>query len=168
MAFKFSTRSRDRMKGVHPDLVAVMELAISRSPIDFTVLEGLRTLERQKLLFARGSSKTMNSRHLTGHAVDIAPLDHGQVSWDWPLYHRIAPVVKQAAEDLGVPLEWGGDWAKFTDGPHWQLPWDDYGKADMTPKAKSIDTPTDYPKAPPAREVPDGGLMAFLWGIFRR
>ena len=78
----------------------------------------------------------MNSRHLTGHAVDIAPLDDdGEVSWAWPLYHQLAPVVKQAAKDLGVDLEWGGDWRSLKDGPHWQLSWHTYASDDMAPRA---------------------------------
>lgn len=135
MGFKFSQRSKDRMKGLHPDIVSVMNLAIERSPIDFTVLEGLRSVERQKQLYASGASKTMNSRHLTGHAIDVAPLVDGAVSWDWPLYHQLAPVIKQAARDLRVSLEWGGDWRTFKDGPHWQLSWGVYNKDDMTPRA---------------------------------
>jgi len=131
MPFKFSKRSLDRLAGVHPDIVAVLNLAIGRTPIDFTVLEGLRTVERQRQLVREGASKTMNSRHLSGHAVDIAPLLDGVVSWDWPLYHRLAPVMKQAAEELRVDLEWGGDWRTFKDGPHWQLAWDTYPKDDM-------------------------------------
>jgi len=145
MAFKFSDRSRKRLEGVHPDLIAVFDLAIQRTPIDFTVLEGLRSRDRQAQLFRSGASKTMNSRHLTGHAVDVAPLLNGAVSWDWPLYYRLEPVIKQAASDLGVSIEWGGDWRSFKDGPHWQLPWDEYGKDDMRPRAM---------QTPPAAEVP--------------
>lgn len=138
MSYQFSKRSLDRMLSLHPDIVQVMKLAISRSPVDFTVLEGLRTVERQKHLVATGASKTMNSRHLTGHAIDIAPLDNGVVSWDWPLYHKLAPVIKEAAEELGVDLEWGGDWTSFKDGPHWQLSWNTYNKTDMSPKARLV------------------------------
>lgn len=140
MAFKFSQRSLDRMKGVHPDLIAVMELAIQRTPIDFTVLEGVRSIERQRKLVRSGASKTMNSRHLTGHAIDIAPLAGGEVSWDWPLYHKLAPVIKGAAADLGVDIEWGGDWSSFKDGPHWQLSWATYGKDDKAARA-TLDRP---------------------------
>ena len=136
MPYKFSARSLSRMNGVHPDLVAVMKLAIQRSPIDFTVLEGTRTLERQKKLVASGASKTLNSRHLSGHAIDVAPLVGGKVSWDWPVYYRLEPVIKAAAAELGVEIEWGGDWS-FKDGPHWQLPWGVYGENDMTPRAKN-------------------------------
>jgi peptidoglycan L-alanyl-D-glutamate endopeptidase CwlK len=122
MAFKFSQKSLDRLKGVHPDLVRVIKRALSLSTVDFTVLEGLRTKERQKQLVASGASQTMNSRHITGHAVDIAPLDNGAVSWAWPLYNKLAPFVKEAAKLENVPIEWGGDWRSFKDGPHWQLP----------------------------------------------
>lgn len=124
--FKLGLRSKMRLRGVHPDLVKVMERAIQLTERDFTVLEGLRTLARQKQLMAAGATRTMRSRHLTGHAVDIAPLVNGQVRWDWPLYHELAKVVKQAAAELGVPIEWGGDWRTFKDGPHWQLPWKQY------------------------------------------
>lgn len=128
MAFKFGARSKQRLAGVHPDLVKVMERAISCSPIDFTVLEGKRTLARQKQLMAAGATRTMNSRHLTGHAVDVAPLVNGTVRWDWPLYHQLALVIKKAAADLGIPIQWGGDWRSFKDGPHWELPWKGYPK----------------------------------------
>jgi peptidoglycan L-alanyl-D-glutamate endopeptidase CwlK len=126
--FKLSRRSKERLIGVHPDLVAVIERAIEITPIDFTVLEGRRNIERQKQLVASGASTTMNSRHLTGHAVDIAPLDPNghTVSWHWPHYHKLAPAVKQAARELGVPIEWGGNWIRFKDGPHWQLPFRKY------------------------------------------
>jgi len=124
--FHLSERSLSRLKGVHEDLVRVVERAIAITPIDFTVLEGLRSIERQRQLVAAGSSLTLNSRHLTGHAVDIAPLEGGEVSWAWPLYNRLEVHIKAAAEEQGVPVEWGGDWTKFRDGPHWQLPWDKY------------------------------------------
>lgn len=126
MTYKLGTLSLSRLKGVHPDLVRVVKRAIEITDVDFTVLEGLRSLDRQKTLVASGASKTMNSRHLTGHAVDLAPVVDGKVSWDWPLYHRIAKAMKQAAKELGVPVEWGGDWKTFKDGPHWQLPWKKY------------------------------------------
>lgn len=129
MAFKFSTRSKRRMVGVHPDLVKVINRAIEITDTDFTVLEGVRTLATQRRYVATGKSKTMNSRHLTGHAIDIAPLDeNGDITWEWPLYHKLAEHVKQAAKDVGVDVEWGGDWKSFPDGPHWQLPWSKYPK----------------------------------------
>ncbi len=113
-----------KLQGVHPDLVKVIMKAAENA--DFIIVEGVRTTVRQAELVAKGASQTMKSRHITGHAVDIAPLVGGEVRWDWPLYHKLAPVVKQAAKDLGVPLEWGGDWKSFPDGPHFQLPWKEY------------------------------------------
>ncbi len=120
-------RSLRSLTGVHSDLRRIMDRARLDTPLPFVVIEGLRTVARQKQLVASGASQTMRSRHLTGHAVDIVPLGaDGQLSWDWPLYHRLAVAVKQAASSLGLPIEWGGDWKSFKDGPHWQLPWASY------------------------------------------
>ncbi|MEQ7155551.1 M15 family metallopeptidase [Brevundimonas aurifodinae] len=121
MSFRFSTRSRARMKGVHPALVAVLESAITRSPVDFMITEGLRTPARQAALVRAGASHTLKSPHLTGHAVDVAALVEGKVRWDWPLYPRIAETVKTAAKEQGVALIWGGDWPTLRDGPHFEL-----------------------------------------------
>ena len=115
-----------RLRGVHPDLVKVVERAIQITTVDFTVLEGVRSLERQKALFEAGSSQTMKSRHLTGHAVDLGAWVDNQLDWSWPLYHRIAGAMKLAAKELDTPIEWGGDWKSFKDGPHFQLPWKEY------------------------------------------
>lgn len=128
MSYALGPRSLERLVGVHPDLVRVVKRAIGESPIDFTVLEGLRSRERQTVLYAKGATKTMNSRHLTGHAVDLAPVIAGQVSWDWPLYDKLALTVFAAAKDEGVPITWGGSWKTFRDGPHFELPWDSYPK----------------------------------------
>ena len=122
MAYALGEQSLKRLQGVHPDLDAVVRLAITLTAQDFRVIEGLRTKERQRYLVEKGASKTMNSRHLTGHAVDLAPIVDGQVSWDWKHFYPIAEAMKQAAKIKSVPIEWGGDWAKFRDGPHWQLP----------------------------------------------
>lgn len=124
--FKLSQRSKDRLKGVHPDLVKVVEHAIEITTVDFAVLEGLRTPERQKVLKEAGASQTLNSRHITGHAVDLGAWVDGEVRWDWPLYHQIAKAMKTAAAELNVPIEWGGDWRTFKDGPHFQLPHKSY------------------------------------------
>ena len=123
--YTLGPRSKQRLKGVHTDLVKVVERAIEISTIDFTVLEGLRTPERQKALLEAGASQTLNSRHITGHAVDLGAWVDNQVDWSWPLYHKIAAAMKDAAKQVDVPIEWGGDW-KMKDGPHWQLPWKDY------------------------------------------
>lgn len=124
--FTLGSRSRQRLEGVHPDLVRVVERAIGTTTVDFTVLEGRRTPERQRQLVAAGASQTMNSRHLTGHAVDLGAWVNNQVRWDWPLYYRIADAMKAAAQAENVPIEWGGDWKTFKDGPHYQLPWKEY------------------------------------------
>ncbi|WP_242076882.1 M15 family metallopeptidase [Brevundimonas diminuta] len=121
MSFRLSSRSRARLIGVHPALTAVVEAAITRTPVDFLITEGLRTAERQAALVKAGASRTTRSRHLTGHAVDVAALVEGQVRWDWPLYGRIAQAFKAAALDLKTPLIWGGDWKTLRDGPHFEL-----------------------------------------------
>lgn len=121
MAFRFSQRSLTSLKGVHPDLVKVANRAIQISEVDFVVTEGLRTAERQKQLVKAGASQTQNSRHLTGHAIDVAAWVDGTVRWDWPLYGKIAAAFKQAAKELNVPLVWGGDWTRLRDGPHFEL-----------------------------------------------
>ena len=105
MSFVLGKRSLDRLKGVHPDLVIVVKRAIQLSAIDFTVLEGLRTKERQAQLVKAGASKTMNSRHITGHAVDLGALVGGEVRWDWSLYYKIARAMQLASQELGVPVE---------------------------------------------------------------
>jgi peptidoglycan L-alanyl-D-glutamate endopeptidase CwlK len=123
MGYVLGNKSRRRLYGVHPDLVLVVNKAIEITTQDFTVLEGLRTLERQQQLYNTGKSKTMNSRHLTGHAVDLAPWP---ISWDWEYFYPIAEAMKDASDEVGVPIEWGGDWKSFPDGPHFQLPHKDY------------------------------------------
>lgn len=121
MSFRLSQRSRAALQGVHPDLVAVVEAAIELTPVDFMVTEGLRTAARQAELVRAGASRTLNSRHLTGHAIDVAAWVDGQVRWDWPLYPRIAEAFKAAAKGRGIPLIWGGDWPRLRDGPHFEL-----------------------------------------------
>ncbi|MCU0882963.1 MAG: M15 family metallopeptidase [Hyphomonadaceae bacterium] len=123
-----------RMQGIHPDLRRVLDRALQAAPFPFRVIDGLRTVERQKELVRIGASKTMRSRHLTGHAVDIVPLvdldRDGKLEteelFSWPLIRQLAPVVKAAAQAERVAIEWGGDWRSFKDGPHWQLSWKAY------------------------------------------
>ncbi len=126
MTFRLSQKSLDRLSGVHPDLVAIVKRAIEITEVDFEVLEGVRSKARQEQLFKQKATKTMNSRHLTGHAVDLGAYVGGSVRWDWPLYYQIADAMKAAAEELDVPLTWGGDWKTFPDGPHFELPWAQY------------------------------------------
>jgi peptidoglycan L-alanyl-D-glutamate endopeptidase CwlK len=124
--FKLSARSRSRLAGVHPDLVRVVERAIQLTDVDFAVIEGVRTLEKQREYVASGASQTLNGRHLTGHAVDLAAYVGRELRWDWPLYHRLAAAMKQAAVELSISIVWGGDWKKFPDGPHFELSRKDY------------------------------------------
>ena len=121
----------EKLDGVHPALIRVVQHAALIAPVPFQILEGVRSLRRQKQLVATGSSKTMNSRHIVAqngyaHAVDIAPLENGEVTWNWALYYPLADAIKQAAVAEEVPIEWGGDWKSFKDGPHWQLPWNEF------------------------------------------
>lgn len=118
MSYNLSQRSMQHLSGVHPDLIAVVKRAIQITEQDFSVIEGVRNINRQRELVAKGASTTMNSRHLTGHAVDLAPYP---VNWDWEYFYPIADAMKAAADELEVDLEWGGDWKSFPDGPHFQL-----------------------------------------------
>jgi len=126
MTFRLSQKSIDRLSGVHPDLVAVVKRALEITEVDFAVLEGVRSRTRQEQLFKQKATKTMNSRHLTGHAVDLGAYVGGAIRWDWPLYYQIADAMKAAAAELEIPLTWGGDWKTFPDGPHFELPWAQY------------------------------------------
>lgn len=126
--YRFSTTSLARLATVDKRLQSVVRRALEITTIDFSVICGIRTLDEQRKAYASGASMTMNSRHLTGHAVDLAPFVGGKISWDWDHYRILAPYVKSAAKELSVPIEWGGDWPdnpplSRKDGPHWQLPW---------------------------------------------
>ena len=150
-----SQRDLSRLEGLHVDLVRVVRAAVEAMPpgLSFMVVEGLRTPERQRELVATGASQTLASRHLTGHAIDLAPLVGGGLRWDWPLFYRLADAVAHAANQLFIPLTWGGCWDKpvfqwnqdaeeesleyaarrraigkkpFLDGPHFELPSKDY------------------------------------------
>lgn len=120
--FKFSKRSLDALKGIHPDLRKVVNRALELTAVDFIVTEGLRTLDRQRHLVAQGASRTLKSRHLTGHAVDVvATTAPGTVSYKVADMKAIAKAFKAAAKELGISIEWGGDWKTFVDTPHFEL-----------------------------------------------
>ena len=119
--FRLSNRSINRLEGVNNDLARVVQRAIEITPLDFGVTEGIRTKQRQQKLFDSGASKTLNSRHLTGHAVDLVVYFEGDVSWHMGHYEIIANAMKEAASEQGINIEWGGDWKSFRDGPHFQL-----------------------------------------------
>jgi len=142
----------ESLKGIHPDLRRVIDRALQDSPLDFIVIEGVRSKERQSQLVASGASKTMNSRHLTGHAVDLLPLNPrtGKGEFAWPLYDQLGPAVKEAARKEGVPIVWGGDWATFRDGPHFELDRRVYSEADW---ASSQQPPQERQSAAQSRTV---------------
>lgn len=117
-------KGEEKLSGVHTDLVRVVLRAYDLSVAagdDFMVVEGLRTPKRQRELFVAGASRTLKSRHLTGHAVDLAPIVSGELTWKWPAFYSLQAHVKAAAKELGVPIVWGGDWRTFKDGPHFEL-----------------------------------------------
>ena len=150
--FHLSQRSQSRLVGLQPDLVRVVRRAIEITDVDFTVLEGLRARARQIELVRVGASKTMNSRHLTGHAVDLGAFVDGTVRWDWPLYFKLGEAMRRSGREEGVPLVWGAAWGRlltdfesaeaandsyvderraqgrrpFLDGPHFELLWESY------------------------------------------
>lgn len=121
MAFTLNDNSLKKFEGVHPDLVKVAKRAIELSPLQFQITEGLRTKERQAMLFKQGATKTMNSRHITGHAVDFAVFLDGVLHWDWPLYPKVAKAFQQAAKELNIKISCGAFWTRFPDGPHIEL-----------------------------------------------
>jgi len=147
--FKLGDHSRQELKGVHPKLVAIVERAIRITAQDFAVHDGIRTLAEQQRLVAAGASQTLDSRHISGHAVDLVPYVNGKLRWEWPPIYRVADAVRIAARELDTPLRWGGAWdvdftassdtpedlvtgyvarrrqhglRAFVDGPHFELP----------------------------------------------
>lgn len=150
--YKLGRGSKRELKGVHPDMVRVVKYAIDITEADFTVHDGIRLYSEQLEYVRSGVSRTMNSKHLPqtdgfGHAVDLVPYINGKLRWEWPPIYRIAEAVRQAADDLGVPVRWGGTWnalngttekpeqllaqaqarraavgrKHFADGPHFEL-----------------------------------------------
>lgn len=149
MAFTLGDKSLKELDRVHPDLVAVVRRAIQLTVQDFAVHDGIRSVEEQKQLVAAGASQTLDSRHVTGHAVDLVPFINGKLRWEWGPIYRIADAVRLAARELGIPIRWGGAWdvaftdsteptedlvadysarrhkagkKAFLDGPHFELP----------------------------------------------
>lgn len=143
MAFHLTPTDTAKLSEVHPDLAKVVTMAADLTNTPFVVWEGIRTIERQREYVERGTSWTMNSRHLTGHAVDLVPLVDGQPQWLWPECRLIAKAMKQAAAELQVPIEWGGDWKRFPDGPHFQLPRASYPAS--APAEVAHEDPADEP-----------------------
>ncbi len=147
MTFHLGKTSKRRLEGVDKDIVRVLELAITRTKVDFTVLEGLRTEARQRQLLEQKRTRTMNSRHITGDAVDVAPIVDGKIPWpqwkngkesydaDMAIWENVKEAIFSAADELDVVIQWGADWdmdgirvdkdpnETFLDAPHWQVPW---------------------------------------------
>lgn len=134
MSFDLTSRDTQRLQGLHPHIILVVRGAAQhyRPSGKFIVVEGLRAMQRQRELFEAGKSKTMKSRHLTGHAVDLAPyvdLDGDgitELTWIREHFFPIVDAMRASAAAAGVLIEWGGDWTTFVDMPHWQLPWSKY------------------------------------------
>jgi peptidoglycan L-alanyl-D-glutamate endopeptidase CwlK len=129
-------RSLKNLDGVHADLVRVVRRAAELTEVDFIVTEGVRTMKRQRELVAAGASRTLASRHLTGHAIDFAPVVGGEVTWKWPPFFLIADAFKRVAREQGVAIVWGGDWLRFKDGPHIELDRKVYPAADRVFRAE--------------------------------
>lgn len=121
MTYQFGVLSKERLEGVHQDLRKVFYEAIGGSPYDFSITEGLRTYKRQKMLVEAGKSQTMNSRHLTGHAVDFCIIIDGKADWDLEKYHKVTDHIKNVASKLNIPIVCGIDWKTLKDGPHVEL-----------------------------------------------
>ncbi len=122
---KLNERSINNLKGIHPALINVAhkaaEMMEELPTYSFVITQGLRTLEEQKRLLAEKKSRTLKSKHLTGHAFDIAVFVDGKLTWDIKEYKKVAKIIKEAAEELNVEIEWGGDWVSFVDAPHFQI-----------------------------------------------
>ena len=147
--FSLGKASLKELNGVHADLVKVVKRAIQLTAQDFSVHDGIRTIAEQQQLVASGASQTMDSRHISGHAVDLVPYVNGKLRWEWPPIYVIADAVRTAARELQIPIRWGGAWdvdftqsteppedlvsayvsrrkkqglRAFIDGPHYELP----------------------------------------------
>lgn len=119
--YNFSKTSIEKLQTVDTRLQELFKKAIINSPYDFCITEGIRTLEKQKEYVAKGVSKTLNSKHLTGKAVDIAVIVNNKITWEWKYYKEVADHIKAVAEEFRLKITWGGDWKTFKDGPHFEL-----------------------------------------------
>ena len=124
--FKLGNKSKERLKGVDPRIIEIIELALTISVIDFGIPQygGLRTLPTQKLLFDKKVSPcdgiNNKSMHQSGLAFDVFAYVDGAASWDRYQLTQVAAAILQAASMLGYALSWGGLW-RNTDMPHFQL-----------------------------------------------
>ena len=147
--FALSAASRKELVRVHQALVSVVEKAAQLSVQEFAVHDGVRTVDEQKQMVQKGAAQTLDSRHVTGHAVDLVPYINGKLRWEWPPIYLIADAMRMGAQELKIPLRWGGAWdvdftasveppadlvanyvsrrrkqglSAFIDGPHFELP----------------------------------------------
>lgn len=120
---KFSPESEAKLAGVDPRLAALMRAVEAKHPDAFEITEGPRDVETQRKYVAEGKSQTMNSKHLTGNAVDIALIGpDGKLNWDFEAYRPIADTAKAVAAEMGIPdFVLGGDWKTLKDGVHFQV-----------------------------------------------
>ena len=114
----FADRSLPHLEEVDHDLYEVVFLARLISEVPFEITDGMRTIEEQQHYFETGRSQTMNSKHLTGRAVDVVPIP---VTWELEAFLPIAEAMKEASDILDIPIVWGGDWKTFKDYPHFEL-----------------------------------------------
>ena len=121
MTFHLSTKSQLKLATVHPDLKALAEAAIKVSTVDFIITEGIRTLARQEELLKAKATTTMNSRHLTGHAIDVAAIVNNRADWHPALYFHIADAFFSQSAILKTPIIWGGNFKTFKDYVHFEL-----------------------------------------------
>lgn len=162
--FKLDQESLKKLSQINKRLQNVVKRAAEKSEQVFKVIEGIRTLERQKQLYSQGKTQTLNSNHLTGNAVDIAPVVDGKISWDWKYFYPIAKAVDEAADELNIKLTWGAAWNgttedwddpksategyiklrrsqdknAFLDGPHWEIPREDQNIDNKSDKIKDL------------------------------
>ena len=121
--FYFSQRSEAFLSEVNPRLKNIAREALKITRIDFAIISGKRNMAQQRELVRKGASKTLNSKHLKGAAIDIAPIDPktGKANFDRALALEIAIAIMQAAQNQGVRIEWGGMWRNFEDIPHFEI-----------------------------------------------
>lgn len=125
-AFRWSLKSKVEMKDIHPDLRKVVDLALELSPWDFRITDGKRTRAEQRQHVLNGASRTMNSRHLYGYAIDFVAIVNGKAVYKLPYMRAIATAFKKASLQLDIPIKWGGDWVSFKDTPHIELAKSEY------------------------------------------